>query len=489
MTDTPHLTLPVIDALAQKHLIANDAFAMLDALVMLAVLDRDLSAPPGSPAEGDRYLVKATGAGLFAGHDNEIAHFTAGDWSFYPPRAGWICFVADEAVLLAWNGASWTGIASLIELQNLAELGVGTTADPTNPFSAKLSNALWVAKTVAEGGDGSLRTKLSKESAANTLSLLFQDNFSGRAEIGLAGDDDFHFKVSPDGSTWTEAIKIEAATGRVSFPAQGAREVLTAARTYYVRTDGSDGNDGLSNTSAGAFLTIQKAIDTVADTLDLSAFDVAIQVGDGTYTGNVVVYGPWIGRGNVTLHGNVTTPANCVLAPSSGVAIRVGRSLGTLPTNTNAKLVVGGFKITTNNSIGISAEEGSAILIDAAMEYGAHGTGTHIQASRRAEVFVNASYTISGNANRHWSALSSSVLICTNKTITLNGSPAFGFAFLAVSRVSVAIVNANTFGGSTGTSSKRYDTASGGVIDTTGAGIGYLPGDTAGTDDGTGIYV
>ena len=69
------------------------------------------------------------------------------------------------------------------------------------------------AKTVAEGGDGDLRYKLSKESAAKTLSLLFQDNFSGRAEIGLTGDDDFHFKISPDGSTWTDALVLDKTTG------------------------------------------------------------------------------------------------------------------------------------------------------------------------------------------------------------------------------------------------------------------------------------
>lgn len=58
-----------------------------------------------------------------------------------------------------------------------------------------------------------VRYKLSKESAAKTLSFLFQDNFSGRAEIGLTGDDDFHFKVSADGTTWADAIIIDRSTG------------------------------------------------------------------------------------------------------------------------------------------------------------------------------------------------------------------------------------------------------------------------------------
>ncbi|MFO1100241.1 MAG: DUF2793 domain-containing protein [Xanthobacteraceae bacterium] len=215
MTDSIHLGLPFIEAAqAQKHVTHNEALIALDAVVMLAAIDRDLSAPPASPVEGARYLVKPPGSGAFAGKDNQIAHYLDGGWSFYAPAKGWTCYVEDEGRLLAWDGAAWEGAGGPITaLQNLTLLGAGTAADAANPFAAKLNNALWTAKSVAEGGDGNLRYKLSKESAAKTLSMLFQDNYSGRAEIGLTGDDDFHFKTSPDGSSWVDALLLDRATG------------------------------------------------------------------------------------------------------------------------------------------------------------------------------------------------------------------------------------------------------------------------------------
>ena len=54
---TTHLLLPyILAAQAQKHVTHNEALRLLDGLVQLSVLDRDLTAPPGSPADGDRYI-------------------------------------------------------------------------------------------------------------------------------------------------------------------------------------------------------------------------------------------------------------------------------------------------------------------------------------------------------------------------------------------------------------------------------------------------
>ena len=84
-----------------------------------------------------------------------------------------------------------------------------------------------------------------------------------------------------------------------------AREVLTANRTYYVRTDGSDSNNGLADTSGGAFLTIQKAIDVVK-ILDLAGQSVTIKcTGNFTSQGQIDVLMP-IGAGDVILQGDTS---------------------------------------------------------------------------------------------------------------------------------------------------------------------------------------
>ena len=141
MTDTPHLGLPLIEAAqAQKHVTHNEALTLLDLLVQLAVESRALTAPPSSPVDGARYIVKATATGAFAGKENQIAQFSDGGWLFYPPRTGWCAYVADESALVAYDGGAWisagggSGSGSITSLQNLTLLGIGDTADSTNPF-------------------------------------------------------------------------------------------------------------------------------------------------------------------------------------------------------------------------------------------------------------------------------------------------------------------------------------------------------------------
>lgn len=214
MSDSPNLGLPFLEAAqAQKHVTHNEALRGLDALVQLSVIDRDLTAPPSSPADGDRYIVNASATGDWSGKDNQIAAWQDGAWAFYPPRAGWMCWVADEESLITWDGAAWVdALAAMGGIGELETLGVNVTADLTNRLAVSSPAVL----LNHEGAGHQL--KINKNGAAETASLLYQTGFSGRAEMGLTGDDDYHFKVSADGANWSEAIVIDRTSGEVSFP-------------------------------------------------------------------------------------------------------------------------------------------------------------------------------------------------------------------------------------------------------------------------------
>ncbi|MGO4572797.1 DUF2793 domain-containing protein [Microvirga sp. 2TAF3] len=220
MSTTPHLALPLLAAAqAQKHVTHNEAIASLDALVHLSVKERGRMSPPASPTEGDRYLVGEGGSGSFVGHAGDIALFDLGVWRFFTPRAGWCAHIEAEDCIVVFDGAAWHDIGHYMRsLDRLDRFGIGTAADDLNRLAAKLNAALFTASTVEEGGTGDLRFVLNKSEADDVLSQLYQRGYSGRAETGLIGSDDFSIRVSPDGSQWRDAMVVDSKTGIASFP-------------------------------------------------------------------------------------------------------------------------------------------------------------------------------------------------------------------------------------------------------------------------------
>jgi hypothetical protein len=109
MSETPNLALPLVAAAqAQKHVTVNEALLLLDALVSLRLESVGETAPPGSPANGDRYGVPAGATGAWAGHAGEVAVRLGGGWVFRPPALGQVGYVADEARLAVFRpGLGW----------------------------------------------------------------------------------------------------------------------------------------------------------------------------------------------------------------------------------------------------------------------------------------------------------------------------------------------------------------------------------------------
>ena len=370
---TTHLLLPyILASQAQKHVTHNEALRLLDAMVQLSVLDRTRTAPPASPADGDRHIVASGATGLWAGWDLNVAFWVDGVWMRLVPRPGWLAWIADEAVFAVWNGSSWDPVGEPVDVSDavfslvndadptrkalfsLSGISTGTTRTFTLPntsselailagtqtftgnktFSGTLtvsgtitvsaaSASIGTATTTATYGMGTggtttgvtktlnlgtggaagsttvvnigpaaagaggttvvntptvtfanavtqvgmpqanltayllglggatadsynrvsvntpallfnnagagIEATVNKAAPANDAAFAFKTGFSARALIGLLGNDDFSFKVSPDGSAFFEALKIDRSNGQVELPQPTILPGLSAA--------------------------------------------------------------------------------------------------------------------------------------------------------------------------------------------------------------------------------------------------------------------
>lgn len=90
----------------------NANLKRLGAVVGLCVKDRDLTTPPATPANGDRYIVPSAATGAWAGKTNQLAVRINEAWEYHTPQIGWLCYIEDESKLSAFKPNGWSaGIA------------------------------------------------------------------------------------------------------------------------------------------------------------------------------------------------------------------------------------------------------------------------------------------------------------------------------------------------------------------------------------------
>ncbi|MCF2522355.1 hypothetical protein [Bradyrhizobium sp. G127] len=329
------------------------------------------------------------------------------------------------------------------------------------------------AKPVADADNGVYVVPASG-AASRTTAFAAYDDHCGRffgVKDGTSKGKLFGCTSAPGGTLGTTAIAIS------EFAAGGEREKLTANRDYYVRGDGDDSHNGLSNTSGGAFLTKQKAVNVVVNTLDLNGYAVVVHVGSGTATDAVLMDKPVVG-GTLTLQGDTSTPSNVVVAVANDYAINV---LG------NAELYVKGFKFADANSFGaLRALYGGKIYFDSC-DFGAvkSGVGSHVTADYGGQCLATGNYAISTGAVFHVHCNYFGRYAAVANTITLTGTPAFSAGFVGNREASVVFQSVTFSGLATG---PRYVIHRGGLIDTLNAGDTYLPGNAAGSIIAGGIY-
>jgi hypothetical protein len=255
----------------------------------------------------------------------------------------------------------------------------------------------------------------------------------------------------------------------------GNRQILTGNLTYYVRTDGSNSNNGLANTAGGAFLTIQKALDTAA-LLDTNGYVVTVQIADGTYTEALVVP-QLLGKktsASLVIRGNSGTPANVIVT-------QAGSFIPTFTVSNGAACTLQDMEIrATNNGYGIFADNGGDVAIGN-LRFGACGS-SHMYC-RRSAIRASSAYVIAGDAGQHFDVAIGGVINCNSLAITQSAARAF--TTFALCDQGALFSFSSTFAGTyTGT---RYLARNFGLIQTFGGGANYFPGNVAGSA-ATGSY-
>ena len=146
------------------------------------------------------------------------------------------------------------------------------------------------------------------------------------------------------GAVYYVVTVLSATTFTVSLTPSGAAVNTTSAGspTHRVRT-GNDTNDGLTSSRTGAFLTAQKAIDTVAS-IDMSAYSVTIQLARGRYAEGLILKS-YTGAGPVTIAGGTSTATDTVIQPYHSAATTAVTTSGGNTINSTGHGLVNGTPV------------------------------------------------------------------------------------------------------------------------------------------------
>jgi hypothetical protein len=220
---TSRLELPyILPSQAQKHVTHNEALQKLDAVTQLTIIG-EINQPPQTMEDGDCFLIASAPTGEWERHVGNLGLWQDDAWVYIIPREGWRAWFVDTGKMRVLSDGTWQDIP-LPATGAFHQLGINASADTQNRLTVASPASLF---TNAGGGH---QIKVNKATPTDTASLLFQSGWSGRAEMGLAGNDSFSIKTSANGSDWKTALSISG-TGQVSMPERPLVRAGRAAET------------------------------------------------------------------------------------------------------------------------------------------------------------------------------------------------------------------------------------------------------------------
>jgi hypothetical protein len=337
----------------------------------------------------------------------------------------------------------------------------------TGSFADGAATALTVSIKGATGSAGAT----GSVSAASSINFTEQSSDPSTPAAGTL----VLFADSADRKLYTiNSSGSKAQVGSGAEGGDGEREVLTANRTYYVRSDGNNSNSGLTNTAGGAFLTIQKAIDVLTTIDGGGLYEGIIKVRTGTYT-TPVQFKQVIGFTRIIIEGDPATPSNVVVSTTNNDAFGGNSSVASTYQLRGLKIQTTG----TGHAVNATFLPNIFIEIDRC-DFGPTAY-SHMIAGAEAVIQTISNYSISGGGNSHAEVYDAGYIRLgaeSSYTVGVTGTPAFAFAFAYAARSGrILAVNQTYVGSATG---QRFNITPPSIITVVG-GSGTFPGNVAGT--------
>ncbi len=148
----------LVSGQSQKEITVNMALQRLDAFVQMTVERVGLTNPP-SGVGGSLYVVGIGATGVWAGQDNNIAHFASSAWWFYTPFEGMRLWDKETAAALVYRAGAWQ-----LELAAQSKVGffgaapVAKTAVTLNSVDGEIAG-LPISETYTQAQVQALRDK------------------------------------------------------------------------------------------------------------------------------------------------------------------------------------------------------------------------------------------------------------------------------------------------------------------------------------------
>ncbi len=233
--------IPEIAQAATAYLDHNKAIRTLGARNS-SVIDRTLTAPPGSPGVTDLYIPASVATGDWAGQENQIARLEDGVWVFYTPFENQLIYSDGDAAFIQWNGVTW----------NTVSLGSDTyqvqiSANDTTPAFLDTKLVAGTNITLTENNDG----------GNETLTIAAAGGGGGTA-VTVNAETLAATKTLSNGDDVVQALDPNGVARDVVLPDPGTQD------DYFIIINNSDGLSASGNT-----LNIKEtAVGSVIQTLD-----------------------------------------------------------------------------------------------------------------------------------------------------------------------------------------------------------------------------